>query len=165
MAEGSGAARDEPGPLARLVARVGPIGCPALLVVGVVAAAWQSCGTRSAAHEATEAFLADLREGRARGAYERLTPARRAGTSFEAFDAETADPVLREGGEVVLDAEVTSWDSERQVCVPGSVARPDGEWGIEVHLVRGEDDAWRVHQWAWDPPRAMARLHLIDVCR
>ena len=156
---------EPPSKAARVLARFGPIVFPLLIVLGVAAAIWQSCNTKSTSRASAEAFLADLREGRLRAAYERLTPEARATIPFDRFTARTDEPVLREGGEVSLDSESKSWESGRRVCVPGSITRPDGAWGVELYLVRGDNDGYLVQAWAVDPPRAMQQLHLIDACR
>ncbi|HJL14388.1 MAG TPA: hypothetical protein RMH99_01960 [Sandaracinaceae bacterium LLY-WYZ-13_1] len=155
-----------PGPpptlLQRVVAKVAPIGCGGLFVAGLVAMIWQSCDTHSGIYEAGDAFFADLKAGRVEAAYRSLATSRRAQLDLEAFRRATDHRVYRSHEEVVL-GEVESFEQSTEACVVGTASLPDGEWGLELYLVK-EGDAWRVHSFAIQPPAQMQRMHLLEIC-
>jgi hypothetical protein len=131
-----------------------------LMVAGIIALTFSTCGRDKRLRTARDAFFEPLVAGDFQAAYAQLSSERRQHTSFSQFKKLVDHPafLLPEGG--TYD---TPYEYHPGWCMVGRVELPDGEWKIELFVVE-EHDQVRVHSLALQRPANVQLAKLLPEC-
>ncbi|MBX3227262.1 MAG: hypothetical protein KIT84_35000 [Labilithrix sp.] len=142
-----------------------PIGFLLLFFGGITAAGFASFRRAQRYEASADAFLSAVRGGEIDEAYRLLSPRRRASMSTVEFRALAEHRALRHNRRHRVDSmRVVGGTPAHRACVRARLEVDEEEWLTQLHLVRGDDDAWHVESFALQEVAPVVLSDLLEEC-
>lgn len=143
-----------------------PIGFLILFFGGISAAGFLSFRQSQRYQASADAFLNAVRAGEIDEAYQRLSPRRRASMSIAEFRSLAEHRALRHNRRHRVDASRTVGGGlpADRACVRARLKMDDKDWLVQLYVVRGDDEPWRVESFALQEVAAVVLSDLLEEC-